>query len=89
MCRAYGHRWWSPRNGALVDGDFEELWISEDLQVDVLYVEENQIEGKGTQAELNHLLEKEPGVALFRIEAGVPAHVTGPLPPYPCATTPN
>ena len=88
--RAHGHRWWYSRDGTFVDGDFEELWISEDLQINVVYIKESQTEGKGTRAELNHLREKEPDSALFQIAEGVPAHIVrGPLPPNPCTTAPN
>jgi hypothetical protein len=74
--------------GNFVEGDFRELWISEDLDVDVLFIDESQTKGKGTRAELTHIRLKEPDHSWFEIPEGVPATVRTlakkPL-PDPCS----
>jgi hypothetical protein len=86
--RAHGHRWWYAPGGNFVEGDFRELWISEDLDVDVLFIDESQTKGKGTRAELTHIRLKEPDHSWFEIPEGVPATVRTlakkPL-PDPCS----
>ena len=88
--RAHGHRWWYAPAGNFVEGNFRELWISADLDVDVLYIEESQTKGKGTRVELTHVRLKEPDHSLFEIPERVPANTYGGRPsPEPCPVTPS
>jgi hypothetical protein len=73
---AHGHRWWFGKGGPPGDGDFKELWVSEDLKMDLLYIEEQPTKGKGLRAELTHLRMKEPDPELFQMAKGLPTAVT-------------
>lgn len=87
--RAHGRRWLFSRDGSFTDGDFKELWVSEDLKIDILFVEQNLTAGKGTRAELTQVRLAEPDPKLFQMGEGIPAVVrhTDQSPPEPCSTS--
>lgn len=75
--RAHGHRWWHGPPGSTAAGNFKELWFSEDLKVDVLYVEENESKGKGQRAELANFRSREPDPGMFKVgNDSAPAHTS-------------
>jgi hypothetical protein len=71
--RVHGHRWSSGRPDGAAAGDFKELWSSEELKADVLYIEQSQTRGAGIRAELTAVRLQNPDPDLFRISAGDPA----------------
>lgn len=87
--RAHGRRWLLAHDSSFSDGDFRELWVSEDLQADVLYIEQNLTEGKGMRAELTHVRLAEPDPKLFQMPKGHPAVVReSSSTPQPCPASP-
>ena len=82
--RAHGQRWWFAHAD---EGDFRELWMSDDLKMDLVYIDQSQTKGKGMRAELTHVRMKEPDRALFKIGKTHPGHVLGEIraQPDPCA----
>lgn len=87
--KAHGRRWLLNHDGTFSDGDFRELWVSEDLQADILYVEQNLTEGKGLKAELTHVRLAEPDPKLFQMPKGHPAIVKQlTSAPQPCPASP-
>jgi hypothetical protein len=68
--RAFGYRWWTPKNGVIDEGTYTDKWVSEDLQSDVSRVETNLQEKHEYSLTLTHLQRVEPDPTLFEIPAG-------------------
>jgi hypothetical protein len=68
--RAFGYRWWTPKNGAIDEEKYTDKWVSEDLQSDVSRVETNLQEKHEYSLTLTHLQRVEPDPKLFEIPAG-------------------
>jgi hypothetical protein len=66
--RAHGYRWWNISGGNLQDenGEFNELWVSEELKVDILSLHRSKKGGKSEQAELINLRRGEPDAKWFK-----------------------
>ncbi len=85
--RAFGYRWWTPKNGAIDEGKYTDKWVSEDLQSDLLRAETNLQEKHEYSLALTHLHRVEPDRALFEIPTGYnvtdedgKTHITTPQP---------
>jgi hypothetical protein len=65
--RAHGYRWWDTTNNNLMDtnGDFSELWVSEELKLDLVYTVTNKTKGNGSRSELVNLRRQEPDPKVF------------------------
>lgn len=66
--RAHGYRWWYTSGGNFQDenGDFNELWVSEELKVEVLSLHRSKKGGKSEQAEIINLRRGEPDAKWFK-----------------------
>ena len=65
---AQGYRWWEKdSNGAVVEGDFTEQWISQDLDTELAVVRMNQTDNHEQRTELIHIKRVESDPSLFQI----------------------
>jgi len=67
--QAHGYRWWLERNsdGALVEEDFTEQWIADDLASELSVVTTDKKHTHEERTELNNIRRAETDPSMFQI----------------------